>query len=185
LILAHWKKDPGVDTARVGVVAHSFGARSALLLAADKSEVKALISLDGGIANKMGKEWIDQATDFHREKFTASLLHLYEDIESYMLPDFDLLKTLRRSDRYLIKVQNLHHYQFASFGMASAVIPRLSENQAAIKRKCEAIFRYTVQFLNASVKGDPAARKFLEATPAANGFSDQDLTSLQVWKAEP
>jgi dienelactone hydrolase len=184
LILNRLKKDPRVNADRIAVVAHSFGARSALLFSADENYVNAMVSLDGGIANKMGKEWIDKASDFDRKKFTAPLLHLYEDVDPYMSPDFDLLKTLRYSDRYLLKVVNLHHYQFASYGMASAMIPQLSQNQPDIKRKCEAVFRYTLEFLNAFVKEDPTARKFIEAPPKVNGYSDEDVAEEQIWRAQ-
>ena len=48
------------DTMRTGIVAHSFGARSALLFALEHA-VAAFVSLDGGIANRAGKGWLDEA----------------------------------------------------------------------------------------------------------------------------
>ena len=65
---------PGADAKRAAVVGYSFGARAGLLLAAQRREVRALVSLAGGIGSSEGKGWLPaQALD--RAKFTTPILH--------------------------------------------------------------------------------------------------------------
>jgi dienelactone hydrolase len=65
----------------VGVAGHSFGARSALLLAMRESDVVAVVSLDGGIGAKTGKGMLEKARGFSRERMRAPLLHFYEELD--------------------------------------------------------------------------------------------------------
>jgi dienelactone hydrolase len=175
LIVSRLKEDTSVDTNRIGIIGYSFGARCALLLASEMPQIKALISLDGGIANRQGKGLIEKSPLFRSEKFDTPLLHIYEDQEEFMQPDFDLLNSLKRSDRYLIRVQNMRHHEFASFGLAAACIPGLSSSPA-LKQKWDVIGTYTLKFVDAFLKKDRLAGKFIQRSPGENGFSSADFT---------
>jgi pimeloyl-ACP methyl ester carboxylesterase len=142
-----------IDPARIGLVSHSFGARSAFLYATGHKEIKVLISLDGGIGNKQGKEFLIGLKGFAPGEFRVPILHFYEDIESLMTPDFDLINSLKHSERYLIKVARMHHLQFTSFGMAAGTIPGFADDKDEIRLKCEAMFRVALDFLDAFLNG--------------------------------
>jgi len=106
---------PGPRAGRYGIVAHSFGARSALLLAMRDSDVGAIVSLDGGIGAKAGKGQLEKARGFDRSKGSAPLLHLYEEGDRFMVPDLDLLRSLP-GPRWLVRVEGLRHAHFSSMG---------------------------------------------------------------------
>jgi dienelactone hydrolase len=160
-IISRLKEEPFVDTTRIGIAGHSFGARSALLAAFEIHDVKALVSLDGGIASAQGKGLIEKSPLYHPENFRVPILHIYEDQEEFMKPDFELLDSLKNSPRYLYRIQDIHHHEFSSFGLAAASIPGLG-GSPALKQKWDRIATYTLKFLDAFVKEDPASRDFIE-----------------------
>ena len=168
------KDKPFIDRNRIAIVAHSFGARSALLLSFELPEVKAIVSLDGGIANREGKGWIEKSPHFRPEQFQTPLLHIYEDQEEFMQPDFDLLNSLKHSDRYLIKVSNMRHHEFSSYGFAAASIAGLSRTPD-LKKKWDVISKYTLRFVDSFLKQDRTAFKFLQTAPPDENFTFQIL----------
>ena len=60
---------------RIGVVAHSFGARGALLLSMRDPRVAALVSLDGGIGTATGRASFEVLPSYHAGAATAPILH--------------------------------------------------------------------------------------------------------------
>ncbi len=174
-IVSHLKEEATVDASRIGIIGHSFGARSALLLAFQMPEVKAIVSLDGGIGSRQAKGLIERSPLYHPEEFRTPILHIYEDQEEFMQPDFDLLNSLKNSERYLMRVQNIHHHEFSSYGLFSALIPGLSSSPD-LKKKWDVIYTYTLKFVNAFLKDDRLAVKFMKKPPDENGFSTPDFT---------
>lgn len=167
------RKDRRVDARRVGVVGYSFGARSALLLAAREPAVRALVSLDGGIGTASGGDWLGpKALD--RARFATPILHLYEDTETFMAPDFTLLDSLGASAQVRVKVDALRHYDVITLGFAQASVPELGAAPAetgALADRLLAVLTYTLRFLQAQVSGQAAARAFLTLKPAATGLT--------------
>lgn len=125
------KADSHVDALHVALVAHSFGARAAFLFAREHPESAALVSLDGGIANRQGKEWLGGLTGFRPEDFRVPLLHLYQQGDAAVVPDFDLVRSLRGADRWLVRVTGLRHLDFTSVGAATEVAPALAPPRQA------------------------------------------------------
>jgi dienelactone hydrolase len=147
------KKQSNVDSERLSLIGHSFGARAALLLLLDDlADAKALVSFDGGIANKIGKDWlVGHGIVLKPEQMTVPILHFYEDTEEFMVPDFTLLESLTSSDRYLIKIDQMRHLYFTSIGMVAGVIPGFApanSDAKLIQQKYEAICLYTLRFLD-------------------------------------
>ena len=110
------------DQRRLGVVGYSFGGRSALLLASRDAKVRAFVSLDSGIAVKTGKGWLPR-TRLDPAVLRTPVFHVFEDTEDMMAPDFGLLAACKSSDRTLMRVADLGHFEFITYGMASAVLP--------------------------------------------------------------
>ena len=106
---------PGPRAGRYGIVAHSFGARSALLLAMRDSDVGAIVSLDGGIGAKDGKGRLEKSRGFDVARATVPLLHLYEEGDRFMVPDLDFLRSLP-GPRWLVRVDGMRHVHFSSTG---------------------------------------------------------------------
>jgi len=116
-----------VDTLHIGIVGHSFGARSALLLAMRNPRVRAVVSLDGGIGTATAVEPFRRAPSFRAGASLPPLLHFYEALDAFMTPDFTLLRSLHLADLVLTRVDEMHHVHFTTYGFASAVFPSLAE----------------------------------------------------------
>jgi dienelactone hydrolase len=122
---------PGVDARRLAVVGHSFGARGALLFALREPGVRALVSLDGGIGTATGKAAMLTAADAAPRGTEAAILHLYEELDDYMRPDFELLRRVARGPLALEPVPSLHHHHFTTLGFAAASFPEIARATGA------------------------------------------------------
>jgi dienelactone hydrolase len=154
---------------RVGVVAHSFGARAALLLAMREPRIAALVSLDGGIGTAAGRASLESAPSYDSTALRAPILHFYERLDPFMAPDFGLLRSLGPAERWLEPVPAMHHHHFASLGAVSGAYPALRPALAASAETARAyasVAAATRDFLDAFLKDDTAARARLRrATP--------------------
>jgi dienelactone hydrolase len=115
-----------IDSLPIGVVGHSFGARAALLLAMRDRRIQALVSLDGGIGTSNAIEPFRRATSFRSEAPIPPILHLYESLDPFMKPDFDLLKSLHIARLILEHVDGMHHIHFTTYGFAATLFPDLA-----------------------------------------------------------
>lgn len=172
---------PSVDPGPIGLVGYSFGGRSALLLAGREPRVRGFVSLDSGIGAKAGGAWLP-AGRFDRSTVRTPILHVFEDRDDFVTPDFRLLASLRRSDRRLLRVSDLGHFEFITYGMASALLPDLSPDAGSrrVGTKLRAVFAYVEAFLDASLKRDPLASRFLDRPPSDNGFAPGLLTPIRM-----
>jgi dienelactone hydrolase len=159
-----------VRAGRYGVVAQSFGARAALLLAMGDSDLGALVSLEGGIGAKDGKGWLEKAKGFNRARATAPILHFYGETDRSLAPDFDLLRSLDRSDRYLVNVDAMAHVHFSSVGAQVATVPALALASAADARTSDAwnaVVAATAGFLDHFVADSTATKESAWTPPAS------------------
>jgi len=146
---------PFVDARKIGFVAHSFGARSALLAALQEPRTAALVSLDGGIGAATAKTWLDADPSIDPSAARFPLLHLYEEQDAMMAPDFALFERMRFSARRLVRVPSLHHRHFSSYGFAVAAIPELKDDGAGTAPG-QAVAAETIAFLDSAL-GRPVA----------------------------
>jgi dienelactone hydrolase len=115
------------DTSRLFLVGHSFGARSALLVAMKDPRVRAIVSLDGGIGTATGITELRAAPSFRPDARVPPLLHVYEGLDAVMKPDFTLLRSLRADTLILEQATAMHHVHFTTFGFAAAVFPEIAK----------------------------------------------------------
>jgi predicted dienelactone hydrolase len=153
----------------VGVVAHSFGARGALLLAMGDSSIAALVSLDGGIGTATARASLEGAPSFDARAARAPILHIYERLDSFMAPDLGLLHSLGPANRWTIEAPSLHHHHFTDLGAAAIGHPSLRPAlgaSAETARAYASVAQVTLAFLDAYVRRDPVARRRFEHGPA-------------------
>ena len=148
-----------VDSTRTGIVAHSFGARAAFVAIADGAPFRSFVSLDGGIANKLGSDWLS-GTPLDSAPLAIPLLHFYQDKDETVQPDFTRVRAWRGSNRTLVHVDEMYHPYFTSLGFVAAadtalhVAPKVSDLDA----KVAGVVQMTTQFLDATLKrGAPTA----------------------------
>lgn len=111
---------PDVDATKMAVIAHSFGARSAFVAVADGTPFRAFVSLDGGIANTLGNDWL-AGTTLDTAQLRIPLLHIYQDRDSTVQPDFTLVRRWHGSDRTLVRIDEMYHPYFTALGFVAAV----------------------------------------------------------------
>ena len=138
-----------VKTRQIAVIGHSFGARAALLLAM-RRHIRAIVSLDGGIGTATGTSYLEAAPSFRPRAQLPPVLHLYEDLDSFMRPDFSFLSRLRIEHLRSIRTHDMHHIHFTSYGFAAAMIPPLAAITKAgpdIKSGVGSVAREVLHFL--------------------------------------
>lgn len=115
-------------------------------------DAAALVSLDGGIGGKAGKGFfLERTRNFDPTKATLPLLHLYEVGDRFMVPDHELIRSLDRANRWLVKVDGMRHVHFTSTGIAVRSLPALAEKSSANKRTTaawDAMAAATTSFLD-------------------------------------
>src|SRR5207237_6365053 len=102
------RERPFVAKDRTALVAHSFGARSALLYAM-RDGAAALVSLDGRIGTRAGQDELRKSRFFDATRARLPILHIYEQLDAFMAPDFSLLRSLPGADVRLVRANHLHH----------------------------------------------------------------------------
>lgn len=151
---------PQCDGDPPALLGYSFGGRSALLEAMRSKSSWALVSLDGGMANALGKGQLEKAPSFDAAAFRTPLLHLYQSGDQAVQPNFDLIEALTRSDRLLVHLADLRHVHFSSMGAVASRVPgfaALLPDSTSIAPVWEVMATSVVQFLDAT--HDAAARR--------------------------
>ena len=168
-----------VDTTRIGVVAHSFGARAAFVAVMDGAPFRSFVSLDGGIANKLGADWLD-GTALATAELRMPVLHVYQDKDETVQPDFTRLRSWHAADRTLVHVDDMYHPYFTALGFVAAVDTALhvAPKVPDLGRKVSGVVELTATFLDATLRNRRAvAPAFpfaqpplftIERMPAAN-----------------
>ncbi|HUL50250.1 MAG TPA: dienelactone hydrolase family protein [Gemmatimonadales bacterium] len=115
-----------IDPARLGIVGHSFGARSALLYAMRDPHVLAVVSLDGGIGTATARAFYESAPGFDPRNARAPVLHVYEQLDPEMSPDWTTLRKLDKAPVWLARTHALRHHHFTALGAAAGAFPALA-----------------------------------------------------------
>jgi dienelactone hydrolase len=142
-----------VDTTRIGVVAHSFGARAAFVAVMDGAPFRSFVSLDGGIANKLGADWLD-GTALASAELRMPVLHVYQDKDETVQPDFTRLRTWHGADRTLVHIDDMYHPYFTALGFVAAVDTALhvAPKVPDLGRKVSGVVELTATFLDATLR---------------------------------
>lgn len=133
------------------LVAHSFGARAALLYSMRRPSVWAIVSLDGGIGTRVGINELRAAPSFDAKARVPAVLHVYERLDSFMSPDFSLLTDLDVHRLTLQSTSSLHHSHFTTLGFLAA-------RDSAVRRVTRAGTRISVEVSEVAA----SVREFLD-----------------------
>jgi pimeloyl-ACP methyl ester carboxylesterase len=191
---------PNADLTHVAVVGFSWGGLANVIAAARDSRIDALVALDGSLRYWPGL--IAQATDVRPETFTIPLMFFVgqgtiesqENLEkqSTAVRGPSPLNAWVHGDLLLVRMLGMSHPQFNSrtqrnerffqYEFAHQQLFDYDRNDGIVGYAWVA--RYTRAFLDDRLKGDAAARRFLEAAPKGNGVPAHTL-KVDIDTADP
>ncbi len=82
------------------------------------------------------------------------LLHFYEDTEQFLKPDSTLINSFTNSKRFLVKINDMHHFYFSSLGLVSGIIDGFHPLSKNLAEKYKIICDFTKDFLNSVFSDD-------------------------------
>ncbi|HET6554296.1 MAG TPA: dienelactone hydrolase family protein [Dyella sp.] len=160
------------DTAHLGLLSYSWGGVSAVFAAARDSRIHALVELEGSV--RYQPALLRQAGYVTPERIAVPMLY-FADREDPMAPGKDalpdsLVQRLHQADVYEVTMHTLSHDDFASDNLRlGSMADHRGVTLAQVHEGYGWMARYTLAFLDATLKSDTAARQFLDQSPARNG----------------
>jgi pimeloyl-ACP methyl ester carboxylesterase len=177
---------PDTDSSKVTVVSFSWGGISSLFAAARDPRIQILAEMDGSMRYYPGL--VASAGYIHPEQlkvpllfFTSNEMSYIEDLDAnYHGPPNDrigrsVLNAWTHGDVTTINMVGMSHPEFCSMFQRMKNAATFAEDQVADYGREDAntsyswVALYVLQFLNAYVKHDVAAKEFLGRTPDENG----------------
>jgi dienelactone hydrolase len=177
------------DSSRMAVVGYSFGGLANVLAAAHDDRIGALVALDGSV--RYYPAIAQAATYATPERLALPVLYLggkpatAEVINrNKQITTYSLLNQLKYADLYNVTMYTMEHAAFQSESLRLGPEQRFGEytrDEAALAYGW--MERYVLSFLNAYLKVDAGALKFLRNAPKANGVPAH-LLSVEAHRAE-
>ncbi|MEO6804595.1 MAG: dienelactone hydrolase family protein [Edaphobacter sp.] len=190
-LIGYAKTLPDTDTSKIAVVGFSWGGISNLFAAARDNRISALVALDGSMRYFPGL--VKQAGDVHPDQMTIPLLFFtqgeisLENIErNHSSPNQlgpSVLNAWTHGDLITVHDLALTHTEHSSMYQRNEDVwkeyPQVRKGDYVREDGITGyawICRYTLFFLDAYLKGDPAALSSLKKTPAQNGVPNHFMT---------
>jgi dienelactone hydrolase len=180
---------PQADGAKIAVVGYSFGGLSNVLAAARDDRISALVALDGSV--RYFPAIVQAAAYATPERLALPMLYLggkpytAEAMNKYkQIPTYSLLNQMKYSDLYNVTMYTMEHAAFQSESLRLAPEAHFGEytrDEAALGYGW--MEKYVLAFLNAYLKADAQALKFMNNSPKANGIPNH-LLAVDVHHAE-
>lgn len=162
---------PEADMSRVTAMGFSFGGLANVLAAARDDRIKALVCLDGTVRYK--NTFMDQAAYAVPEKLTTPLLFLAQRPQPMeRLVDFkpdlsgSFLRRMKNADVYLLTMYPMEHVHFGSSYLRLDPLEFDEYTRDEVAQAYGQTARYVLNFLNGTMKNDPAGLAYLRKAPA-------------------
>ena len=171
-IVPELRKLPFVDRTRLAALGFSGNGFSQILFAMRHPDVDAVVDLESALFDD-GVLWpLSRGWGFDVAALRVPFLHTYSVPLSKRENRFADFENMRYSTRYhyLVDAPGIHHWDFATEGMAATTVLRnRGANGARLQQAFETTNRYVLAFFDGYLKGDQAQLAFLRRDPAANG----------------
>lgn len=179
-------KFPIVDPEKIAVLGFSFGGLSNVIAQMRNENIKAIVSLDGTERYQYGV--LKKSPFFDLNKLDVPYIHLAQkDIPENVLQEdnisaelntkFELYDSITKSKSFRLKFNNLTHSYFSTLGVLfEKRDKRQDKSDSEIMESYKWISIYTLNFLNAYLKNDSKALKFIENNPTNNGIKNGLIT---------
>ncbi|SET89836.1 Dienelactone hydrolase [Hymenobacter actinosclerus] len=169
-LLAYAHTLPQADMAHIAAAGWSWGGLANALAASQDARIDALVSFDG-------TQHQDDTRSAVRTRLTLPWLYIQRRPESVrelsvrgMATSSILLNEAKYADRYHVVMNPMEHVDFSTQALRLAPPAHFTEySRAEVEAAYRWTCRYTLEFLNATLKASAAGRQFLDRTPAQNG----------------
>lgn len=172
LVVAEMRKLAFVDPARLAALGFSGSGFSQVLFAMRHPDVDAVSDLESALFDDSVYWPLNRGWGYSVTALRVPFLHTYSVPLSKRENRFNEFESMRYSTRhhYLVDAPGIHHWDFATEGMAASTVLRLrGVNNERLAQAFETTNRYLLAFFNAYVKRDQTELSFLRRDPAANG----------------
>jgi dienelactone hydrolase len=180
---------PQADGSRIAVVGYSFGGLANVLAAARDDRIGALVALDGSV--RYFPAIVQAASYATPERLALPMLYLGGKPSTAeamnrnkQIPTYSLLNQMKYSDLYNVTMYTMEHAAFQSEALRLGPEQRFGDytrDEAALAYGW--MEKYVLAFLDAYLKNDAPALKFLNSAPKANSVPPH-LLSVDVHRAE-
>ena len=179
-------KYPSANMNKIANIGFSFGGLSSLIAQTRNDKIKAVVSLDG--TERYQYKLLEKSPFFEPIEIDVPYIHMaqkeipeevlkQDNIPSELNSKFQLYDTITKSNAYRLRFQNLSHSYFSTLGVLfEQRDQRQDKNDADIMESYKWVSVYALNFLNANLKNDKAAMKFIENNPLDNGIKKGVLT---------
>ena len=182
------RKLPYVDPAALAVLGFSGSGFSQVLLAMRHPDIDAVCDLESAIFDDRLMWPLFRGWGFDVTAMRVPFLHTYSvplSARENRISDFEKMRYSTRH-HYLVDAPQIHHWDFATEGMAASSVLKLrGDNATRLRQAFETTNRYVLAFFNAYVKHDNAELAFLRKDPAANGAPAGLATIRELPAVEP
>jgi dienelactone hydrolase len=191
-LLKEIRKYEQVDYDRVALTGFSFGGLANAITVMKNKSIGALISLDG--TERYNYPVLEKSSYFNLNRVDIPYVHFAQkDIPEEVLTSdnipaelnykFQLYDSLNYSSVHSYKLHDLTHTNFSTIGVLFAYRDtRQDKSDDKIMASYKLVSEHTLQFLNATLKNQENAKKFIENSPLENNIS-KSLISKKMKKA--
>ena len=179
---------PQADTHRLAVIGYSWGGLANVMAAAKDSRILALVALDGSVRTYPAV--IEQSRFLTPARVTTPLLYVaatpkqVEVLSPDVNAETSFLNRLKYADLYRVTLAPYVHANFSVMGqrfMADEAYGNYDKDELSVANGW--LERYVRNFLDGYLKGDSAARAFLD-TPGDKIGAPPHLLTTYVAKAQ-
>lgn len=185
-LIAEASSIANADSDKLSVIGFSFGGISNVLAQMRNDRIKALVCLDGSVKYQLEKllsssyanlSRVDVPFMFMSQKDIPLAVMIEDKIDTTLNRRFGFFDSLKYSEAYYLKFNDLTHSYFSSMGILfQDRDPRQDKNDEQIIVSYGWVNKYTLHFLNAFLKDDKLSQRFVNDDPISNGVTRNSIT---------
>lgn len=191
-LLKEMYKYESIDFNKTALMGFSFGGLSNAITVMKNKHISALVSLDG--TERYNYPVLEKSPYFNLDRFNIPYIHFAQkDIPEEVLTSdnipaelnykFQLYDSLNYSNAYSYKFHDLTHSHFGTIGVLFSYRDKKQDkSDPEIMTSYKLLSQHTLQFLNATLKNDVNATKFIDDSPV-NNTSSENLISKKMKKS--